>query len=161
LAQTRDYLEFLTKSQECIGGDVLSSAKTPPHILEYLERNIDTVLPHEIDQKSILRFDQNFEGGNLDSAYIMNPLSYNLLLKVDSNTRGNTYWFYFSVQGFKVGQRYTFNIYNFTRSMEKFYKDGMNVLTRSESLGPDDVDAFAERIAGGTCSKITEVSETL
>ena len=151
LAQTRDYLEFMTRSSENLGDDVLTQTEAPSHILEYLERDLDTKLPKDIDQRSILRFDQNFEGGNLDSAYIINPYQYNMLLKVDSNTRGNTYWFFFSVQDFKVGQRYTFNIQNFTRSMDKFYKDGMNVLTKSESLGPEDVDAMAEKMAG-TCT---------
>jgi hypothetical protein len=32
--------------------------------------------------------------------------------------------------------------------MEKFYKDGMNVLMRNEDMGPEDVDAFAEKVAG-------------
>lgn len=32
--------------------------------------------------------------------------------------------------------------------MDKFYKDGMNVLTRSEDLGPDDIDALAQKAAG-------------
>jgi len=54
-------------------------------------------------------------------------------MKVDANTRGNTYWFYFKVTNFRVGQRYTFNVCNFTRSMEKFYQHGMNVLTKAES----------------------------
>ena len=68
----------------------------------------------------------------MDSAYIHNTEIYNLLMKVDCNTRGNTYWFYFKVSNFRVGVTYTFNIYNFTRSMEKFYKEGMNVVTRAE-----------------------------
>jgi hypothetical protein len=62
-------------------------------------------------------------------------------MKVDSNTKGNTYWFYFSVQDFRIGVRYTFNIYNFTRSMEKFYKEGMNVLTKAEKQGGQDADS--------------------
>lgn len=63
-----------------------------------------------------------------------------MLLKVDSNTKGNTYWFYFSVEGFRVGIKYTFNLLNFTRSMEKFYREGMNVLTKSEkTTGVEDI----------------------
>jgi len=53
-------------------------------------------------------------------------------MKVDSNTKGNTYWFMFKVTNFRVGQKYTFNILNFTRSLEKFYKDKMNILTKAE-----------------------------
>jgi hypothetical protein len=57
-------------------------------------------------------------------------------MKVDSNTKGNTYWFYFSVQEFRIGVTYTFNILNYTRSMEKFYREGMNVCTKSQKLTP-------------------------
>ena len=67
-----------------------------------------------------------------------------MLMKVDSNTKGNTYWFYFKVQNFRIGVRYTFNIFNFTRSIEKFYKEGMNIVTRAVRMShtqqkePDD-----------------------
>ena len=79
-----------------------------------------------------MRFDQNFECGNLDSAYLFNENVYNLLMKVDTNTKGNTYWFMYKVNNFKIGTTARFNILNFTRSMEGFYRDGMNVVTRAE-----------------------------
>ena len=56
-------------------------------------------------------------------------------MKVDTNTKGNMYWFMFKVYNFKVGLKYKFNVCNFTRSMEKFYKDRMNVVTRAERIG--------------------------
>jgi hypothetical protein len=72
-----------------------------------------------------LSFDSNFESGNIDSVYIHNICAncheYNLLMKVDSNTRGNTYWFYFKVTNFIIGMKYKFNLLNFTRSLENFY----------------------------------------
>ena len=37
-------------------------------------------------------------------------------MKVDTNTRGNTYWFMFKVSDFQVGIKYKFNILNFTRN---------------------------------------------
>mmetsp|Transcript_5071 Transcript_5071/g.7656 ORF Transcript_5071/g.7656 Transcript_5071/m.7656 type:complete len:216 (+) Transcript_5071:1461-2108(+) len=97
-------------------------------------KEYDTALPPFINQKNILVFDQNFESGNIDSVYIHNCEEYNMLMKVDSNTKGNTYWFCFRVQNFRVGVRYTFNIFNFTRSIEKFYRDGMNVVIKSTKL---------------------------
>ncbi len=57
-----------------------------------------------------------------------------MLMKVDSNTKGNTYWFCFRVHNFRVGVRYTFNIFNFTRSIDKFYRDGMNIVLKSTKL---------------------------
>jgi len=101
---------------------------------EYLMQEYETVLPDFINQSKILVFDQNFESGNIDSVYIHNCEEYNMLMKVDSNTRGNTYWFYFKVQNFRVGVKYVFNLYNFTRSIEKFYKDGMNIVVKSTQL---------------------------
>lgn len=57
-------------------------------------------------------------------------------MKVDSNTKGNTYWFMFKVSNFRIGVRYTFNILNFTRSIDKFYnKEKMNIVTRAEPNG--------------------------
>lgn len=49
LAQTRDYLEFMTRSAENLGDDPLAENKAPLHILDYLERDLDTKLPREID----------------------------------------------------------------------------------------------------------------
>jgi hypothetical protein len=51
-------------------------------------------------------------------------------MKVDTNTKGNTYWFMFKVSDFQVGMTYKFNILNFSRNLEKFYKQGMNVFTK-------------------------------
>ena len=53
-------------------------------------------------------------------------------MKVDTNTRGNTYWFNFKVSNFIIGKRYTFNVFNFTRNLDKFYQAGMNVMTMAE-----------------------------
>lgn len=79
------------------------TAKKNVHMTNYINTPIDTRFPNFINQKNILRFDQNFECGNLDSAYLFNENVYNLLMKVDTNTRGNTYWFMFKVSNFKIG----------------------------------------------------------
>ena len=55
-------------------------------------------------------------------------------MKVDSNTRGNTYWFMYKVSGgFVIGQPYKFNILNFSRNVDKFYNLGMNIVVKRES----------------------------
>lgn len=132
LAQTRDYLKFLTQSRDNQEAN-LSENNAPEHMIDYLKQDLDTRFPNYINQNKILAFDQNFESGNIDSVYVHNTEEYNILMKVDTNTRGNSYWFYFKVTNFRVGQRYSFNVYNFTRSMDKFYQQGMNVLTKAES----------------------------
>ena len=95
LANCRDYIDFL------ISENLSSEIKdTPQHILDYLGKEIQTKLPSNIDDGCVLDFDQNFEGGNLDSVYLVNEYEYNLVMKVDTNTKGNTYWFMFKVNEF-------------------------------------------------------------
>lgn len=48
-----------------------------------------------------LKFDSNFESGNLFSAYKINDYEYDLILQNDINTKGNTQWFFFSVSSTK------------------------------------------------------------
>lgn len=62
----------------------------------------------------------------------MDAYEYNLLMKVDTNTKGNTYWFMFKVSDFMVGIRYRFNVLNFSRNMDLFYNNGMNVVIKKE-----------------------------
>ena len=80
-----------------------------------------------------MQFDSNFESGNLDSVYLVNEENYNLLCKVDTNTRGNTYWFYFKVLNWKPKAKANFNILNVARDLLPFYSKGMNIWTRTES----------------------------
>lgn len=79
-------------------------------------------------------FDSNFESGNLDSAYLDNLDRYNLLLKVDTNTKGHNHWFYFKAQNWYPGQTCTFTILNMVRDLSSFYGKGMNIQTRYEVL---------------------------
>ena len=61
-------------------------------------------------------------------------------MKVDSNTRGYTYWFMFKVSEFRVGRTYRFNILNFTRDLAKFYSKGMNLVTKVEKKLPSTAE---------------------
>lgn len=133
LAHARDYVGFLL--QENLSEDALQTLppeQQPQHIMDYLEQENQTTLPRNVNENEVLDFDQNFECGNLDSAYLVDVYEYDLLMKVDTNTKGNTYWFMFKVSDFQVGVRYKFNILNFSRNCEKFYSQGMNVVTRAE-----------------------------
>jgi hypothetical protein len=101
--------------------------------------------------------------------YLHNTETYNLLMKVDSNTKGSTYWFCFKVQNFRVGVKYTFTVWNFTRSMDNFYRDGMNIAVNSTPLKPPPQDPAESspppRVSGSneieimqdeSCSKTSE-----
>ena len=103
----------------------------PEHMVQYLKATLKTEIPEHINEKKILNFDQNFESGNIDSVYLVDQEEYNLLMKVDTNTRGKTVFFYFKVTNFRIGKTYTFNILNFTKNLDKFVHNGMNILTKA------------------------------
>ena len=100
---------------------------------KYLMETDKSTLPDYVDPRHLLQFDGNFESGNLDSAYLSRPSEYNLLLKVDTNTKGNTHWFYFKVLNWQPKANVTFNIVNISRDMSRFYNKGMRIITRTES----------------------------
>ena len=56
LAQTRDYVKFLTQSNENQETN-LSANNAPEHMIDYLKQNLDTRFPSYIDQNKILAFD--------------------------------------------------------------------------------------------------------
>lgn len=84
-------------------------------------------------QKSELRFNSNFECGNLDLVVSVGNSEYDLFMRVDSNTKGHTCWFFFKVINFIDRQRVRFNIVNFSRS-GLMYDSGMKVFTYCSSL---------------------------
>lgn len=85
----KEYLQYISSKQTI-------NTLVPPDFKSYLKTQI--VSPQ-------LQFDSNFESGNLESAFMTNINSYNykLLMKVDSNTKGNSYWFHYKVKNFEVG----------------------------------------------------------
>lgn len=142
LKQTRNYINFLTKPETDVPFD---PDELSPELQNYLLNKIDTRIPDFVDQKSVIQFDSNFESGNLDSVYLQGFQNYNLVLKVDTNTRGNTYWFYFKVLNWKPDSTATFNILNIGRDLSAFYSRGMQILTRMES---SDGSNSTEWVAG-------------
>lgn len=104
-----------------------------PELSHYLDQKIDTKFPNGFNQNKILRFDSIFECGNLDSAYLVAQNKYTLLLKVDTNTRGGSHWFYFKVMNWRPGQTVEFKILNLVRNLQGFYSKGMNIYTRQEN----------------------------
>lgn len=66
-------------------------------------------------------FDSNFESGNLDFVGKVSDSEYDLLMRLDSNSRSHQQWFYFSVDCKDIKKRTTkgetikINIMNFTK----------------------------------------------
>lgn len=85
-------------------------------------------------KKDDLKFDSDFEGGNLDLAIYVNPAEYDLVMRVDSNTKGHTAWFYFKVSNAAQNQKIKFNIINYSKKY-LLYKDGMKPYVYKKSVG--------------------------
>lgn len=85
--------------------------------------------PGTLHTHNELKFDSNFESGNLDlvirtfeESY---SHSYNLFLRPDTNTRGHMQWFYFKVKNENIGRKKVkFNICNNKRAAT-LYNRGM------------------------------------
>ena len=89
----------------------------------------------------LLEFDSDFESGNLDLV-AKRPNTkeeeYDMLIRLDSNSRSHQQWFYFSVTAKPGGASYKgkkvkFNILNFTKP-HSLYQQGMKLMTWSNHL---------------------------
>jgi len=79
--------------------DFLILGKDSEQISTYFGKHMSyTTLPPQVSVNQLIQFDSNFESGNLDSAYLASLNEYNLLLKMDMNTVGNSLWFYFKAK---------------------------------------------------------------
>lgn len=73
---------------------------------------------------SPIKFDAIFECGNLDLVVKVSEWEFDLFMRVDSNTKGHTSWYYFTVTGIPANQPITINICNFTKA-RSLYERGM------------------------------------
>ena len=74
-------------------------------------------------ERGEMRFNSNFESGNLDMVVKTGENEYDLFLRVDTNTRGYFNWFHFEVSHTKKGRTVKFNIVNMTKK-DSLYKRG-------------------------------------
>ena len=115
-----------------------------------------------VDGRKSLVFDSDFESGNLDIAALTNfnrNDEYDLLIRLDSNSRTHQQWFYFSVDSTNRGKyrntKVRFNLLNFTKP-RSLYQQGMKPVVWSEKLykdqgiawhhAGDDVQYFRSRL---------------
>ncbi|CDW76366.1 zinc carboxypeptidase family protein [Stylonychia lemnae] len=132
LCETRKLLQiYLRNSAAGIKNENLEREQFR-EFYNYSMNQMETKIPHFINQHTLLQFDSHFECGNLDSAYLVQENEYNLLMKVDTNTKGNSFWFYFKVNNGRPGQVVKFNILNFSRDLKHFYNQGMNICVLKE-----------------------------
>ena len=104
-----------------------------PSTLEDMQTNITKLLnstkkPPEVDEvRGFLKFSSFLESGNLDEVYALDKQEYNLFLRPDTNTKGQTQWFYFCVEPLQVNSTAKFNICNIKKPV-KLYKKGFKPL---------------------------------
>ncbi|XP_026198472.1 cytosolic carboxypeptidase 1 isoform X2 [Anabas testudineus] len=82
------------------------------------------------DDGESLKFNSQFESGNLRKAVQVRKYEYDLVLNSDINSNHYHQWFYFEVSGMRVGITYRFNIINCEKSNSQF-NYGMQVLMYS------------------------------
>lgn len=103
----------------------------PNDILDKVVYDLDIPSCPVIDEDGeSLKFNSQFESGNLRKAIQVRKYEYDLVLNSDINSNHYHQWFYFEVSGMRVGATYRFNIINCEKSNSQF-NYGMQVLMYS------------------------------
>lgn len=79
-----------------------------------------------------LVFESRFESGNLEMAVKVSDNEYNLVLQHDTNTAGNTQWFFFRVGNTTKDLKVKFNMVNLGKG-DSLFNYGMKVMIFSET----------------------------
>uniref|UniRef100_A0A6Q2XI37 Cytosolic carboxypeptidase 1 n=1 Tax=Esox lucius TaxID=8010 RepID=A0A6Q2XI37_ESOLU len=108
----------------------------PNDILDKVVYDLDIQSSPVVDDGESLKFNSQFESGNLRKAIQVRRYEYDLVLNSDINSNHYHQWFYFEVSGMCVGAPYRFNIINCEKSNSQF-NYGMQVLMYSvqEAIG--------------------------
>ncbi|CAD8161043.1 unnamed protein product [Paramecium octaurelia] len=67
-----------------------------------------------------LKFDSHYESANLFASFRISTYEYDLIMQNDTNSKGHTQWFYFSVENTQKNTLVTFNIINFIKNESLF-----------------------------------------
>jgi hypothetical protein len=78
-----------------------------------------------------LVFESRFESGNLRRAVQVYEYEYDLILRPDTGTKGNTQWYYFKVSNTRPNKTYRFNLINLLKP-DSLYNHGMQPLIYSD-----------------------------
>lgn len=88
------------------GGSVIYSVHDPDKCLP----------PKETRNDRVLRFDSQFESGNLDRAVLLCDNTYHLILEYDRNKSESCQWFYFEMKNVRKSINYQFYISGFHKA---------------------------------------------
>lgn len=130
-------MQFENPEPESEGTLIFQSVR--PSSLKEMQQYIAYVLkqgplPDFINDQANLRqiqFNSYLESGNLHKVYEIFSDEYNLFMSGDTNTKGQTRWFHFSVTNAKRNQTIRFNICNFHKPV-RLFRSGMKPMFRSE-----------------------------
>jgi hypothetical protein len=86
--------------------------------------DLSSYYPNPSAEDLTLVFESRFESGNLRRVVQIKDFEYDLILKPDYNTRGNTQWYYFSMSNTRAGATYRINIVNMIKP-DSLYNYGM------------------------------------
>ena len=92
-----------------------SSNKPWEYVWEKHQSQLEPYYKPISEQDMTLVFESRFECGNLDLAIKIDDHNYKLLMQSDSNTKGNTQWFYFKVTNTRQDMEVNFEIMNYVR----------------------------------------------
>uniref|UniRef100_A0A3B5KW77 Cytosolic carboxypeptidase 1 n=1 Tax=Xiphophorus couchianus TaxID=32473 RepID=A0A3B5KW77_9TELE len=92
----------------------------PNDIIDKVVYDIDHASPMIEENSESLKFNSQFESGNLRKAIQVRKYEYDLVLNADINSNHYHQWFYFEVSGMRVGTAYRFNIINCEKSNSQF-----------------------------------------
>uniref|UniRef100_A0A3B3Y2G5 Cytosolic carboxypeptidase 1 n=1 Tax=Poecilia mexicana TaxID=48701 RepID=A0A3B3Y2G5_9TELE len=108
----------------------------PNDILDKVVYDIDHPSSMIEENGESLKFNSQFESGNLRKAIQVRKYEYDLVLNADINSNHYHQWFYFEVSGMRTGTGYRFNIINCEKSNSQF-NYGMQPLMYSvqEAIG--------------------------
>ncbi len=102
--------------------------------------HIDDLVPYYTPTNAAddtLQFESRFESGNLGQAYRVGDNEYDLYLSPDTNTKGHTQWYYFSVSNTRKGASVKVNIVNLMKP-DSLYNYGMRPLSLSTTILASD-----------------------
>lgn len=131
-------MQFQNPQPESEGNLVFQSVL--PSSLREMQQYISYILgqsplPEFINEETNLRqikFNSYLESGNLHKVYELFSDEYNLFMSGDTNTKGQTRWFYFSVKNIRKNQKVRFNICNFQKPF-RLFRQGMRPVYLSEN----------------------------
>ncbi|XP_076847678.1 cytosolic carboxypeptidase 1 isoform X2 [Brachyhypopomus gauderio] len=108
----------------------------PAEILDRVVYDVDVQSCPVADDGESLKFNSQFESGNLRKAIQVRKFEYDLILNSDINSNHYHQWFYFEVSSMRVGVSYRFNVINCEKSNSQF-NYGMQALMYSvqEAIG--------------------------